>query len=557
MINFSSIDLSGSIVGLVYDGHRRYRSSLGGLFSIVMIMAIISISITYLKEFFGRNKPKMSFENMKYWNPPLQNLSNDFNFTVLMKYDGITKLRNDIIKINAYYISKHGTQSTSVNIPVIPCHNDIEDKKNLFQTFELAKGLCFNVTSYALTGTQVTDIFQYIQIVFELCIDREGCLPLDQMKYFFEINRPQAFIYFEDLIFQPNEKHQRTKAFYNYVDVNVTFGDLKETNIYFSKNQMLIDDSYFFPSYPKNYSSFMIDSFRDLVSVRTEQQSDSLTLNLLPSKNQYVIYISYMQLSELLASVSALTNITMIIFTSLGEIFNHQIFQNDLMQTLFNLDVESRTLDNIKKEMLHKNNKSMLYGDSSHNKCINITTKDYYGISRIRSQGKKQGQSIRNIINLVEKRNLYTKRNTIVLHYNYMNMLIFSNIIPFCHSKKLKEVKKKFNKINQFLLIYQDQKNIFRKMQEVDYLKYLLLTEEQLALYQIIPKPNYNVINELNTTDFSSLFCWIPFHYLKSHKEIERDGIKNEFKKVIIGDNTKEEKNEVQGKLILSIQKYE
>lgn len=99
------------------------------------------------------------------------------------------------------------------------------------------------------------------------------------------------------------------------------------------------------------------------------------------------------------------------------------------------------------------------------------------------------------------------KRNAIVIQYKYINMIILSNILPLFHSKKFKEMQKRFNKIYEYLLIYQDQKNILRKMQEIDYLKYLLLTEDQLALYQIIPKPNYKNINKLNTNDFSSLFC--------------------------------------------------
>lgn len=555
----SSIDLSGSIVGLVYNGHRRYRSSIGGIFSIAMILAIIAISITYLKEFFLRKKPKMSFENKKYWNPPLQNITNSFSFEVLMKYNGITELRNDIIKINAHYISNHGSQTIIDNIPFVRCQRDTNDIEDLFQSFELSKGLCFNVTNLSLNGTQVTDIFKYIQISFDLCMNKDECLSSDQMRSFFETNKPVAYLYFQDSIFQMNDKKQKVTNFYNYYDVNVTFGDSKSANIYFSKNEMLIDESYFFPSSPENYSNFMIDSFRDLVSQRTENQTELLTINLMLSKNKNIIYISYMQLSELLASISALANVIMIIFNFLGEIFNHHIFQSELIQSLFNINDDNRNTNSIKRDIPQRNNNtSFRYGNSSHNKIINLTTKDCDTISRYGFMQKKKGQSIRNIINKVQRTTTFLKKkNAIVIQYKYINMIILSNILPLFHSKKFKEMQKRFNKIYEYLLIYQDQKNILRKMQEIDYLKYLMLTEDQLALYQIIPKPNYKHINKLNTNDFSSLFCWIPFHYLKSKREINKYINDNELKKVLEKGIVKEDKNNINRKLIQSIQRNE
>ena len=96
-----------------------------------------------------------------------------------------------------------------------------------------------------------------------------------------------------------------------------------------------VDDSYFFASAPRIYQNFMIDNFRDLVSVRTEHQKEALLVNLLSSKNKQVINITYIQLSELLANVGAVINIIIFFITLFGDYVNHYIFQNELMMALY------------------------------------------------------------------------------------------------------------------------------------------------------------------------------------------------------------------------------
>ena len=100
--------------------------------------------------------------------------------------------------------------------------------------------------------------------------------------------KPLAIVHFLDAAFDTNAKKNsdRVNRFINYVDVNVTYRNAKETNIFFSQNEMDVDDNYFFHSQPKVFSYFMIDSFRDLVSVRTENQKEALLINLMSSKNK-------------------------------------------------------------------------------------------------------------------------------------------------------------------------------------------------------------------------------------------------------------------------------
>ena len=74
----TEINFCCSIVGLNYKGHQRYKSWLGGVLSISIVISFIIIVTYYLNEFFSRSSSKMSFEDMKFWNAPQNNLSKDF-----------------------------------------------------------------------------------------------------------------------------------------------------------------------------------------------------------------------------------------------------------------------------------------------------------------------------------------------------------------------------------------------------------------------------------------------------------------------------------------------
>lgn len=135
-------------------------------------------------------------------------------------------------------------------------------------------------------------------------------------------------MYFLDAAFVTNTKKNSeiVNRFINYVDVNVTYRNAKETNIFFSQNEMDVDDNYFFHSQQKVFSYFMFDSFRDLVSVRAENQREALLINLMSSKNKLIISISFTQLSELLVNISSLTSVVILIVSTLGDFINHFFF---------------------------------------------------------------------------------------------------------------------------------------------------------------------------------------------------------------------------------------
>ena len=551
----SDFDFCGSIAGLMYSGKRRYKSKFGGVLTIMAFIGIIVITVFYLQVFFARETPKMSSNVLKYWDPPSLNVSENFTVAVMMQYSDKNEFRDDLVQVEVFYVKKNGTERKSSPLSKIPCKKeDFTTQETLFDTLELSKAVCFDVSGTVIQGSNVNDIFSYLQVQFLLCIEGDECYDQTQIESVFEKTKPLALIYFLDTVFDTTSKSNRIKRFINYLDINVTFNNAKETNIYFSQNEMNIDENYFFHSAPKVLSYFMVDSFRDKVSVRTKKQNQALLVNFMSSKNQEVISISFMQLSELLANISSLTNVIILVLSTIGDFINHFFFQNDLMNALYNFQTETKT----NRRLSFKEKPPTVV--FSFEKDLRTDSKMGFNNNpnKIIVLKKDQGSSIGSNGNLIDevrkmkvKKNTYnisrkeTKRNATIRDndghvvisataFSHFEVFVIS-LYYFFDCCKCKLCPKAYRKTKQFKLIedsmssFQDFINVFKKLQEIDLLKYLLFKDDQLVMYGIIPKPECRYKETTASTpknrektemDFSSFFQLKQYHYLKSINEI-------------------------------------
>ena len=241
---------------------------------------------------------------------------------------------------------------------------------------------------------------------------------------------------------------------------------------------MQVDESYFFSSPPKKFIYPMIDSYRDLVSVRTEQQTEALNINLMSSKNKQIITISYMQLSELLANIGALINILMFMIMGLGNYINHYFFQNELMKSLFEFDGKKKHHNHHNNAPKEKQSFNGLISKSQNSVTIFKDTKSVHSFSSAKQKTKKQ---------LTKGKSLTKEKE-----FKDIETILFSItfIIPCIkHNKAYRKRIEKYFALEKQLSLFQDLLNVYKKIQEIDILKYLLFTKRQLITYENIPKP--------------------------------------------------------------------
>ena len=213
----SDFDFCGSIAGLMYSGKRRYKSKFGGVLTIMAFTGIIVITVFYLQVFFARETPKMSSNVLKYWDPPSLNVSENFTVAVMMQYSDKNEFRDDLVQVEVFYVKKNGTERKSSPLSKIPCKKkDFTTQETLFDTLELSKAVCFDVSGTVIQGSNVNDIFSYLQVQFLLCIEGDECYDQTQIESVFEKTKPLALIYFLDTVFDTTSKSNRIKRFINY-----------------------------------------------------------------------------------------------------------------------------------------------------------------------------------------------------------------------------------------------------------------------------------------------------------------------------------------------------
>lgn len=520
-LQIKSFDFSGSVVGFIYQGKRTYHSIIGGLLSIMMMFGIIIILVAYLDVFFRRTKTKMTFEDKKYYAPPLLNLTDNFAFVVMTQYGEKNMIRNDIIKIDAVFKVKNGTDWKFKPIDSMPCHPVSDSPIDLFNKLELSKGICFNTSGLGIQGSHVTDILQFLQLNFRLCMNDTNCYSEEKIKEYIERTKPVALFYFVDATFEIYNHSNRVSEFYNYIDINLTYQNNKETNIYFSLNELLVDEHYLFPGKPVNYSRYMIESSQDKGAIRSSQETTILSFNLKSSNYKSTIHISFMQLTELLASICSLINVLIITICSIGNYFNHYLFQADLINAIFESEISSdysivqsnKKIFNFRENINRKSTTKTIEKKLSNNYLF----KDVSPINKT-NNNLPINQSDQSLVISDSFHQLIKKQQKLIKsEFSQSNVIkmVFLSMIPFNSNNRHKDYKSKFNQINQSLIFYQDLKNAYRKLMEIDLLKYLLLTEEQLTMYQLLPKLQFK---NQNNTDFEVLINNPNFHFLKCRK---------------------------------------
>ena len=249
---------------------------------------------------------------------------------------------------------------------------------SIYDTLELTKAYCLNLTGIDLQGGNMNVIFHSIQLQFMMCENERGCATEEETERYFEMANPTALIYFLDTVYDLQNKKSRVEKYINYIDVNVTYYNSKMTNIYFAKNELVIHSDNFFSTSQTKYCNFMIDSNRDYVSSRGKNRYEFLLVNLLSSKKEQIINIHYMSLMDLFANVGSISNIIMILFTTLGNYTNHYFFQNDLIKVFSHEEQKvGRFLfinkSNNKDKEFHRHLRTKPTSDIDHGQSLNVT----------------------------------------------------------------------------------------------------------------------------------------------------------------------------------------
>jgi hypothetical protein len=459
-----NIDLFGSIVGITYKGQNRYKSSFGGVAFIIAVLLCLITIIFFFQKFLSRDSPKMVLQEEKFWNPPEIDLT-DFKF--MMKFNGENVFNNDVIKVKPLLTrveQKQGNQ-TEIELEQIPCEVAMfPGAEEQFESLELSKGICVDTTNISIQGGLVNDIFQYITIRFMLCLDEsEGCIQSDKLDEYIDNVQPYALVYLYDSAFQPFNPEKFITHYFDSFEVDITFDDTKYSDIYLSNNKLIIEEGIFLSSSKSTISSIMFETSSYNDSGRAERGNVALDINLKSYKRRQVTNITYMQLSELLANVSAITGNLILLFTFFVEKVNNTLFQKEIIESFFRTGLEVGVINSEKKlecSQQVQGTMTFIHKSTLANQPDFIKNSLNSGLSTLKSKSCKL--SVKEII-------------------------LYSLLGESCYKRSQQYNALKV--LNKKIADKQDLLNLILRFQDLELLKYLTLTNEQLGLFDVIKKP--------------------------------------------------------------------
>jgi hypothetical protein len=253
-----------------------------------------------------------------------------------MKYSDNITFRRDVFTIELVYTKVDSANKTTdiQNIPLVNCTEDhFSENISEFNTLGLHHGLCANLSGVDIQGSTFNSIFSYITIRFNIC-NGNDCLSSTELEEIINSLKPRAFFFFLNARYTTKEPYINKLVNYMYVDL--TYYDFKETQVFVSKSGLNIQDSYILDSVT-SISNLVLDSYRDLVSVRSTDSYTTLNIHIQSSNNEIAMNLSYMKLSEMISSIGGFLNILLLFGNGISYYFGQYFFQIEFLDKIFNL----------------------------------------------------------------------------------------------------------------------------------------------------------------------------------------------------------------------------
>jgi hypothetical protein len=283
----------------------------------------------------------------------------------------------------------------------------------------------------------------------------------------------------------------------------IKYGMYKESGVFF-KNQILYSDNGFLIeaiqqtsviSYDREYYEF------------TDMSADGYMCSFyFFSSNLMEIYRrNYLKIDSVLANVGALANIFIEVLKLFLSIFSSMALNQHILNKIFDFFlikrqiskkekrgvrrsglIQDKGLNNILNNFQKKisenkiDNNNILIGKNENNENT-ITNKYHYHSPRKKSNEDSTPESI-DILKFIESQN---KKNRLKLTYIEILKMYFCQC---CSDQQLKDKIVLYEKSLESLHDYLDISYIITKLEELEKLKLLLLTYEQLAVFNFIAK---------------------------------------------------------------------
>ncbi|EAS02421.3 transmembrane protein, putative (macronuclear) [Tetrahymena thermophila SB210] len=501
------IDIFGIGIAIRFNHQPTHNTKFGGFVSL-MILAIIFFQVTnvLIGLFMQKNPQVIQSDDYVFQPEPFQITPKSFNIAMGLQDVNFNQFMDETVyKIKATQqnlvrflnqtTNKMDQKWTYKDLKMSPCTKQnfqIDGIQNYFLDLNFPIMYCFdtNEEEAIIEGEFSANVYRGIVIEFEECIG-EGCASKEKKSEF--LNNPTLGIFFSNSIIQVQNKD---KPFLP-VGKNLYWLNGPDFQKYLTLNLMNTyvntDSSYYGSSFKKerivNFSSS-----DEQVIPKTDKVMFRLTI--VYEKNREVnFYRKYIKIDEAFSQLGGMFNALL----SIGYIICSPISQLELnrklLNSIFNItdgkNQEDKNKKNTKKRLPSQTKKVReILSPTSSNNTFSMNT--------------PRKQNLHDMISTVQKNNLpqnkshsikdaardFFKTQFSELQVKFKDYIFYY----FRYFKSFQTTKQKIitygtNKLYNHLDIFY----IVNKLIEVEKLKYLLLNENQIKLFQYLPRPELKI----------------------------------------------------------------
>lgn len=487
------IDIFGQPVNLTINQSKQAKTVIGGIMTILSLVGIIIFSIYSAEDFYMQLNPtvtKTTYSLNKAFNFTL----NQTSFPFALNYENPNVNKSEIYLKGDYYIFDNiiGDYTKSVSLTFRNCKVDDFPMINSTVFYET-----INVTSYCIDNLDFELFGSFVDI-------QNGYLSIDLMAC--DTNGKNDT---SKVCNSTNLEEELNKGYMmslRMINIGVDPMNLSHPFNYFVENiyslpgyhykkiitmnikkEIVETDDGWLMKHEYNKSKWSYDSHYS--DFRDRQSNELVNFRILPSNKEVVTKRVYQKIQNAIADIGGILSVVTSFMPIVTYLFSVTKMNEIILNKIYDYDFSTPVKLSI--ELSNMGGLSQNYNNLSNNK---ITSGDLSNISGIKDNNNSMvdnSQSNRKRLN--ETKIKLDPQKVLDLKNNNKNKkLTFSFcevlLCGCCVSKELKIKKELYKKSKEAVSNYFEISYIISKLDELDKLQYVLLTNEQMAVFKFISK---------------------------------------------------------------------
>jgi len=482
---FKNIDAFGQPITFFYEGEDQFKSYFGASLTLVVLVLVLFLSMTIIKAAIWQTDVSFNSDAL-YMSEPgtLKMTTQDFHIALLID-DVNHNFDNSMVGLRMRWANytrlPDGTLlRPKITIPLRYCRSeDFAEFPDAFVAYRLGSALCPEPADIPLSGTFLSDVFQFIEILAEECDDSIHavssikCAPETDRTNYFSKNKVKVQIYFKNYNVVPSNIDKPFQPYMDNLFYVINQGTLaKSVDVFIQPSELKSQENFFISEKEKTQSRYAVDkAAQDQVYTPTKDPLEYLSVQMRISQMQLLYSRQLTGIADIAAYFGGIWGMLYGLSSIFAAAHNNIGYQKSLADKIFRFD------SYIKGNDPKRHNSKDKDAEKSKKKLPNVKN-----AKNLRSS--VQSSDMENPADDLLSRGVIKEQAAFSSIFHYF-------LVKMCCIRRKKD-KLKLKQQEEGLELAKKKINvlyIIKKLEEFEKLKYVLLDEKQRALFDYIPQP--------------------------------------------------------------------